>query len=75
MSKANLLTEAGILLSCAAASAFAILEAPSAPALAGAPASASSSIIRPDVARETWSKVAASHFDGAKFEIADHKVM
>lgn len=64
-SKANLMTEAGVLLSCAAASAFAILTAPQ-PTVPGSAASALF-VIDPAALRSTWARLKAEQLGDAKF--------
>lgn len=72
ITKANLLTEAGLLLSCATANAFAILQAP-APVVPGQSA-ASPFVLDPAVVRATWARLDAEQFGGARFA-TDHGAM
>lgn len=69
ISKADLLSEAGILLSCAAANAFAILQGPDATPPAGSVASAPLVLDRAAL-RATWSQIASSQLGGAHFQTA-----
>lgn len=70
ITKANLYSEAGILLSCAAANAFAILSKPAAAPAAGAPAS-SEFVLDPAAVRDTWAKIDVELFGGARFQTAN----
>lgn len=68
VSKANLLTEGGVLLSCAAASAFAILIAPQ-PTVPGSAASAPF-VLDPAALRAAWVRLKAEQMGDAKFVTA-----
>jgi hypothetical protein len=73
INKANLLSEAGILLACATASAFAILEASSAASsaamVAGRPG------LDPATVAHAWAQLDAEQFGGARFSVTGGKVM
>jgi len=68
ISKANLRTEAGVLLACAAATAFAWLGQPT-PAMPGAPMSAGL-VIDPAALRTAWSAIDTGQLGGARFTVA-----
>lgn len=74
ITKANLMSEAGVLLSCAMASAVAILMAPTPAAVAGAPAGAPF-VLDPAAVRATWAAVKRDQLGGADFRVAGGAVL
>jgi hypothetical protein len=72
VSKANLTDEAGILVSCAVASAFAALAKPAALA-AGAPQSAAL-VLDPSALRTALDEIRAERFPGATFKTASGEI-
>lgn len=68
-SKANVLSDAGLLVACVAADAFAYLEHASSTPLPGAAASAPL-VIDPGVLRSAFDQLRAEQFPGATFETA-----
>lgn len=74
ISKANVLSEAGVLLSCAMASAVAILMAPTPAPVAGAPAAAPF-VLDPAAVRTTWAAVKQGQLGGADFKVAGGAVL
>lgn len=74
ISKANVLSEAGVLLSCAFASAVAILETPMLSPAAGSPAS-SPYELDPAAVAKVWAEINASQLGGAHFLVASGRVL
>ncbi len=74
LTKANVLSEAGVVLSCAFASAVAILEAPPAAPAAGAPAAAPL-VIQPAAVHAVWATIKADQLGGADFAVAGGRVL
>lgn len=74
ITKANVLSEAGVLLSCALASAVAILAAPAPAPAPGAPAS-SPYALDPEAVARVWAEVKASQLGGAGFVVAGGRVL
>jgi len=74
ISKANLLTEAGVLLSCALASAVAILEAPTPAPAPGAPAAAPY-VLDPAAVAKVWAEIDAKQLGGARFQVGGGKIL
>lgn len=74
ITKANVLSEAGILLSCALASAVAILEAPAPAPAPGAPA-ASPYALDPAAVARVWAEVKAGQLGNAGFVVAGGRVL
>lgn len=74
IAKANILSEAGILLSCATASAIAILTAPPPAPAPGAPQSAPYEL-DPAAVRATWAAVKREQLGGADFRVAGGAVL
>lgn len=74
ITKANLMSEAGVLLSCAMASAVAILMAPAPPPVAGA-AAAEPFVLDPAAVRATWDAVKRDQLGGADFRVAGGAVL
>lgn len=74
ITKANLLSEAGIQLSCATASAIAILTAPAPAPAPGAPLSAPYEL-DPIAVRATWAAVKREQLGGADFKVSGGAVL
>ncbi len=74
ITKANVLSEAGVLLSCALASAVSILETPAPAPTPGAPA-ASSYALDPAAVAKVWADVKASQLGNAGFVVAGGRVL
>lgn len=74
ITEANLLSEAGVLLSCAFASAVAILEAPAPAPAPGAPAS-SPYVLDPSAVAKVWAEIDAKQLGGAHFQVAGGRVL
>jgi hypothetical protein len=74
ITKANVMSEAGILLSCALASAVAILETPAPAPAPGAPA-ASPYALDPAAVARIWADVKASQLGNAGFVVAGGRVL
>lgn len=74
ITRANVMSEAGVLLSCALASAIAVLETPTPAPVAGAPAAAPF-VLDPAAVRATWASIKRDQLGGADFRIIGNRVL